>query len=169
MSITASNAKELCEALGITDDDATLLQELEPPTKDQLQETSKVNVESVSSTFSPSTTAAIISDPKLELPKSGDEITQAANRVRSLAHLEGVFQNAYQAVHTSARQDCALLAEVASSAYKQIVARLPTNPQLKDTYASLIAYQNARYPGRKTKPTKPAPVPAPTPNPSKVA
>jgi hypothetical protein len=158
----------LCNALQITEDDAKLLLALRPPSDDQVHESRKVNTASVIGAFSPETTETLTGDTKLELPISAEEITAAANNLRALSRLDTVFDNAHKAIAACARQDCSTLADVASAVVSQIKTRMKTNPQLKTTYSSLLAYQRVRYPGRKTKAvhSTPKPAPGPTPNPA---
>ena len=163
MTITAATAQKLCNAMGITEDDAESLLSLQAPSPDELAEAAKVSLPAMAAAFSETLTETLVTDKKFELPRSATEITEAATRVRTLAHLESALGDQYDAVHAAGRQDCTLLAEVAAAVMPQLLARIKTNRAVKNSYASLLAYWHQRFPGHRAAHATPAPSPAPAP------
>jgi hypothetical protein len=141
---------KLCTHLGLTEAEALAILSAPVVTSEEVHDVTKVDLHAIANAVSPTTVHALSTDPKIELQADdADKLDPRATRVRTAASACDKLQKVHDALEGSVRVDASVLQTMINVVVPQIRARARANSAVKTTYSSLLAYQKARYPGRK--------------------
>jgi hypothetical protein len=163
-AITAETAVRLCQHMMLTESEALSILNAPDVTPEEVSESIKADIHAIAHAFSPTTVAAVTSDPKIELTDDkGAQIAARAERVRVASSACDKLQFLHDATEASVHVDAGVLQTFASEVVPQIKARARANSAVRTTYSALLAYQHARYPGHRSGTHAVAPVAPPGP------
>ena len=158
-ALTATMALALAQRLGLTDEDIACLLDAKDTTPEESQLDARVNSEAIARAYPASVTAALAdgSSPIAVKCTKAREIEAHAARVRGAVRVVEKLTVATSALERAVRGDADVLDQVTREIVPQIKARAAVVTETAATFSSVLAYHQARYPGRHKKPKTPTP------------
>lgn len=158
-ALTASMALALAQRLGLTDEDIACLLDAKDTTPEESQLDARVNSEAIARAYPASVTAALAEtgSPIAVKCTKVHTIEAHAARVRGAVRVVEKLTAATGALERAVRGDADVLDQVTREIVPQIRARAAVVAETGATFSSVLAYHQARYPGRHKKPKTPKP------------
>ena len=157
--VSAETGAKLLTLLGLTEGEALQMIAVQDVSPSSLKETQHVDVHALALTAMAEPIHALVTDPKVELGGHAADFEERCTRLRSCDSAEEKLEHMKVRIHDNARVDGSVVQDVLSKVSGQLKERARFDTAVKKTYAPLLAYHHARYPGAKGHPAAPV-VPA---------